>query len=303
VKRWRGRAVAAFALTVTALLTACGSDKPPDPAMVAAEDHEFTTLRRLARSAFENGQYAQAVGLYDKALDRAFARDDLPAIGDLGYESALALLRDGRPEDAAKRARETATELTRRGQTPFAALILAEAVALYGAQDAAAGPTAARARDAAGGNTATVARANYLLGMIAADQRDTGALAQCLAALGDPIDPGLRADRQELLGRSQLLSGAPTQALATFRDTVIQRRDTKDLPGVARALAFAGRAAADSGNGAEAADLYLRAGRAAQANNRPKEARQWLGSAARLAESSNAAAVLTEARERLASLD
>ena len=256
-----------------------------------------------AQAGLRVHQYAQAVGLYDKALDRAFARDDLPAIGDLGYESALALLRDGRSEAAAKRARETAIELTRRGQAPFPALTLAEAVALYSTKDAAAGPTAARARDSAGGNPQVTARANYLLGMIAADQRDAAALGQILVALGQPIDPGLRADRLELTGRSQLLAGAPTQALSSFQETVTLRRETKDLPGVARALAFAGQAATDSGNGAEAADLYLRAGRAAQANNRPADARQWLSSAARLAETSNAPTILAEARERLASLD
>ncbi|HEY4134304.1 MAG TPA: hypothetical protein VGO34_03730 [Alphaproteobacteria bacterium] len=293
------RALAFVLLAVAPALAACGGTPAPDPAKLAAEDHEFDSLRRLARGAFENGQYAQAVGLYDRALARAFARDDLPAIGDLGYESSLALLRDDRPADAARRARDTATELARRGQAPFPALTLAEAVALYGAKDPQAGQTAQRAREAAGTNAALTARADYLIGMIAADSGDAATLTRIVNGLSAPTEPGLKADRQELLGRSQLLANAPAQAVTSFQDTVELRRKTKDLPGVARALAFAGQAAQAAGDGAAAADFYLRAGRAAQSNGRPADARQWLTNAAQLAQANGAATVLAEARQRL----
>ena len=293
-----------IALALGGLAASCGGgNKTPTPAEQAAEDREFSAQRRLARNAFENGQYQQAITLYDRALTRAFARDDLPAIGDLGYESALALLRQGHPDQAAKRASETAAELTRRGQTPFPALTLVEAAALYAAGDAVG---AARAADMTRGDprsdAATVARANYLLGMIAADKADRAGLDQALATLGNPTDPSLRGDQQELFGRARLLASDPAAARTAFETAVELRRETKDLTGTARALAFAGQAAASNGKNAEAADLYLRAGRSAQSNNRAADATRWLQSAAQLAQASGANTVLAEARDRLATL-
>lgn len=294
-----------IAMTLGGLVAGCGSSKPtPTPAEQAAEDREFSALRRLARSAFENGQYQQAVTLYDRALTRAFARDDLPAIGDLGYEYALALLRDGHPDQAAKRASETAAELTRRGQAPFPALTLVEAAALYAAGDAAG---AGRAADVTRGDprsdAATRARAYYILGMIAADNGERAALDQALSAVGSPTDPSLRADQQELLGRARLLASDSANARTAFETSVELRRETKDLTGTARALAFAAQAAVSSGQTADAADLYLRAGRSAQSNNRTADAKRWLQSAAQLAQTSGTGTVLSEARDRLAKLN
>jgi hypothetical protein len=294
-----------LAFALGGIVTGCSSSsKTPTPEEQAADDREFSALRRLARSAFENGQYGQAVTLYERALTRAFARDDLPAIGDLGYESALALLRDGHPDQAAKRASETAAELTRRGQAPFPALTLVEAAALYAAGKADNAIRAAElTRDDPRSDAPTRARATYILGMIAADKSDRTALDRALSSLGTPTDPSLRADQQELLGRSRLLAADPTGAQTAFETTINLRRDTKDLTGTARALAFAGQAAADGGRTADAADLYLRAGRSAQANSRPADAARWLQAAERLAQASGANAVLVEARDRLSALE
>jgi hypothetical protein len=100
-----------------------------------------------------------------------------------------------------------------------------------------------------------------------------------------------------------LLAADPTGAQTAFETTINLRRDSKDLTGTARALAFAGQAAADGGRTADAADLYLRAGRSAQANSRPADAARWLQAAERLAQAAGANAVLVEARDRLSALE
>ena len=96
---------------------------------------------RLARYAFEERQYDQAAQMYARVLERAYARDDLGAIGDVGYELAVVRLRQLDPRAAAAQARGTRDELRRRGNEPFAELYLVEAVALYElGEEAAPGP-------------------------------------------------------------------------------------------------------------------------------------------------------------------
>lgn len=290
-------------LTSLLSLSSCGGSNNRESQPSFVEDRELTAERRLARSAFENGQYAQAVTLYEKALARSYARDDVQMIGDIGYESALAFLRRGEPVKAGERVRDIATELSRRGRAPFAELYLVEAAALYvlGNPD-----QAQRALDATvaapGAGSMVRARAEYMRGMIAADRGDEAALDQALAALGNPADMALRADRLELMGRKRLLRGETADALSAFQETTNLRRDTKDYVGVSRALAFSGDAAELAGRRADAADYYLRAGRAAQADGRPTVAKPWLEHAARLAREADQPSVLREARERLTAI-
>src|SRR5204862_327001 len=71
------------------------------------------------------------------AADRDQERDDAQAIGDVGYNLAVAQLRAGTTQEAARTARETRAELERRRVSPPADLLLAQAAIAYraGAQD------------------------------------------------------------------------------------------------------------------------------------------------------------------------
>jgi hypothetical protein len=285
------------------LLAGCAA-APQSPEPAAPLDQELMSGWRLARYAFEEGQYDQAAQMYARVLERAYARDDLGAIGDVGYELAVVRLRQLDPAAAAAEARRTRDELRRRGDEPFAELYLVEAVALYElGEEGVAGTRADRAIALASGAGAPVAmRAWFLKGRIAADNADAAEVRRALAALGRSPNPELQADWLELTGRLELLEGRPERALSAFRDSADLRRDAEDYLGMARVLALAGAAAERAGLAGEGADLYFRAGRSAEVERDFANARRWLGAAARLAETTGQAAILAEANERLESL-
>jgi tetratricopeptide (TPR) repeat protein len=285
------------------VLADCGGSTPP-PQPPEAVDQDIVSGWRLARFAFEQGQYDQAAGLYARVLERAYARDDLKAIGDVGYELAVVRLRQRDVRGAAEQARRTRDELRRRGAKPFAELHLVESVALYetGDREGAEAMADEAIKLASDRNAPVVARALYLRGRIAADRGDRRAVSRVLAALGAPQDAGLRADRLELAGRLNMLENRPENALPAFRESADLRREVEDYIGMARALALAGEAAESSGQLAEAADLYFRSGRSAEVEGNPADARHWLGAAARLAATTGQAEILSQSRERLESL-
>ena len=284
-------------------LAGCGTSTPL-PAQ--PPDRNLASGWKLARFAFDGGDYEQAVVLYDRTLARAYARDDIQAIATIGYESALALLRAGQAAEAATRARRVREELNRRGVTPFPEIALTEAIALYAAGDrlgaeALATSLITDSRDAVDAS-AVVARAAYLWGMIAADRADRVGVSRALAEIGNPEAVSLRADRSELTGRLRLLEADPGAAMAAFEETADLRRETHDYPGVARALAAAGDAAEAAGRAAEAADLYLRAGRGAATLNRRDQAERWLRKAETIAARTGQADVADAARHQIARL-
>jgi tetratricopeptide (TPR) repeat protein len=291
----RGFALASLIL----LIAGCGgSTQPPAPEPL---DQELMSGWRLARFAFEQKQYDQAAGLYARVLERAYARDDLQAIGDVGYELAIVRLRQRDPRAAAEQAMHTREELHRRGAAPLAELHLVEAVALYEAGDR-EGAQAMADRTielAPAPGDPLVGRAVFLLGRIAADRADAAGVSRALAQLGDSQNAELRADRLELLGRLNVLEGRPESAVPAFRQSADLRREVEDYIGMARALALAGDVARSTGSTAEAADLYFRAGRSAELEGNRADARRWLDSAARLAASSGQAEILSQAKERL----
>jgi tetratricopeptide (TPR) repeat protein len=285
------------------VLAGCTAAAPaPEPAEPV--DQELMSGWQLARFAFEERQYDQAAGLYTRVLERAYASDDLGAIGDVGYELAVVRLRQLDASAAALQARQTRNELRRRGEEPFAELYLVEAVALYELGEPAGAEAMADQAIAlaSGPGDAVARRAWFLNGRIAADRADKAGVARALAALGRAQNPELQADRLELVGRQGLLDDRPDRALPAFRTSADLRRDAKDYLGMARVLALAGEAAERAGMASEAADLYFRAGRSAEVEGGPADARRWLGAAARLAETTGQTEILTQANERLARL-
>jgi tetratricopeptide (TPR) repeat protein len=290
-------------LAATVLLAGCtAADPTPQPAETA---DDLMSTWQLARFAFEKRQYDQAAELYTRVLERAYARDDLSAIGDVGYELAIVRLRQLEPAAAAAQARDTREELNRRGEEPFAELYLVEAVARYEAGERGQAEAMAETAIALTPNPLdpTAKRAWFLKGRIAADRGDQAGLSGALAVLGPSPNPELQADRLELTGRLDQLDHRPERALEAFRTSADLRRDTEDYLGMARVLALAGAAAEDAGLTEEAADLYFRAGRSAEVEGRPADARAWLAAAARLAETTGQIEILDQANQRLERLD
>lgn len=276
------------------LLAGCAGGADPQ---LQPEDRDLVRAMRLARVAFDSGNYRQAAALYGDAAAYAEARDDAWAIADAHYGAGASLLRQ-RQEMAALAEVEAAREaLALVDAQPFAELRLLEATVRYrlGQLERVSelvGPLRREQEPVIAG------RAIVLDGLLASDGGDAEALAQDLVALRALHEAGLAADEAELEGRLQLLQDQPGAAVAAFQRAAELRRDELDYEGMTRALAAAAAASEAATELPQAAELYLRAGRSAAARDQP-EAGDWLRSAELLAERAGRPELAQEARERL----
>lgn len=290
--RVHGLIPAALAL----LLAGCGGkDPPPGP----PEDQTLARHERAGQLAYSLERPAEAVAQYRSALKQAEARDDIDAIGDLSFNLVVALLRANQPEAALVTARRASAELTRRGGASFPALDLAEATALYRTGAAAqADALAAVIEDS--GDAGAAFSASFLRGLIADDADDAAGLTTALQRMSPPNGPAQQADLAELQARVARRGGDFAQARSSAMQAADLRRTSLDYRGMARSLALAADAAQQSGDAPAAADLYLRAGRSAAAQNDPDTARAWLRQAMKLTQD---AAIVDTAQAVLDSLD
>jgi len=278
---------------VLALLLAACSGNPPDEG--PPPDRQLEQTNRAGTQALALNQTAEAIKQYRAALSLAYERDDAAAIGDVGYNLAVAQLRAGAAADAMKTARETRAELDRRRKPPPAELILVQAAAAYrlGAADealAAAQEVLARAPL----DRETASRAWYIRGAVLADRGDAQGLAQAVAAIAPSSQPDQEGDRLELSGRAALLAGATDRAARELEQAADQRRLALDYRGMARALALAGEAALRQGRTGDAAVLFLRAGRSALLQGDTATGRTLLDRADQLAREAGASDVRVE---------
>jgi hypothetical protein len=259
------------------LLAACGGARP-EPAPVDEVLRNHLAAGRLALDAARHEEAARQYGL---ALGRARARDSAPDIAEAATGRAAALLARGEVRAALEEAEAARHDMLRRGAPVPPTLRLAEAAARYRAGDA---PGARALLDPwpEGGEAEAAQRAAFLLGLIAAEAGDAGALAQARARLGEPAARGLRADAEELAARAALLAGDGAGAEAAALRALEDRRAALDDRGVTRALALAADAAARQGARARDADYALRAGQGAAARGEAEEARRLLERARRL---------------------
>ncbi len=195
-------------------LAACGGGKPADEG--PPPDNRLEQANRAGTRALSLNQTEQAIKQYRAALAVAYERDDAAAIGDVGYNLAVAQLRSGATAEAARTAREVRAELDRRRQAPPAELVLVQAAAAYrlGAADQAmAFAQEVLARAPLPPEIST--RAWYIRGTVAADQRrlalDYRGMARALSFAGDATLRQGRTEEAAVLflraGRSALLQG------------------------------------------------------------------------------------------------
>jgi hypothetical protein len=267
-------------LLLPLLIAGCGGS-PPDTG-APSTDEMLQRQTHAGELAFELERNEEAAEQYRTALSRAQERDDPDAIGDTGYDLAVAELRANAPDKALADARATRIELERRGAKPFPALLLAESTALYRTGAAAEADRAAQ-RIQQSEDADAVAQATFLRGLIADDRGDEAGLATAADALTGVKAPPFEADSAELSARLALRRRDPARAREQAARAAELRQATLDYRGLARALAIEGTAAERLGDQTAAADLLLRAGRSAAAQGDKKSARAWLRRAASLA--------------------
>ena len=244
-------------------LAACGGGGPVDTG--PPPDVKLDQANNAGTQALSMDLPSLAVRQYKVALSRAYERDDAGAIGDVAYNLALAQMKAGDPKGAVATVRETRAELDRRRAAVPPELILVQAAASYRSGDlGAAGGAAQEVLDRGAKDPDVVRRAWFIRGLVAADRSDAAGLTQATGALAAPTKQAdLEADRQELQGRAALLANDSAGALTLFEQSATNRQQALDYRGMARALSLAGDAALRSGRAADAADLFLRAGRSA----------------------------------------
>jgi hypothetical protein len=243
-------------------LAACGGGGAVDPG--PPPDIKLDQANKAGTQALSMDMPSLAIKQYKVALSRAYERDDAAAIADVAYNLALAQMRAGDPKGALATVRETRAELDRRRATVPSELVLVQAAAAYRSGDLNGAAAAAQeVLDRGAKDPDAVPRAWFFRGLVDAERGNSAGLAQAIAALPPSKQAELEGDRQELLGRAALLANQPGEAQALFDQSAANRQQALDYRGMARALSLAGDAALRSNRTADAADLFLRAGRSA----------------------------------------
>lgn len=285
----------ALLVLTAALVSGCDGSRPPP---TAPADAAMQRSSQAGNLAFAMHRPAEAAAQYREALSRAEAADDAQAIGDYGYDLAVAELAANAPKEALAAARKTRTELMRRGLAAFPALILVEATALYRLGHKEQADRLASVVEA-GNDPSAAAGASFLRGLIADAAGNQAGLIAALARLQHPANDEQSADAFELAARRDLRDGDFATAAAEAARSADLRRNDLDYRGMARALAVQADAEAERGNASQAADLYIRAAQSAAAQGDSLAARPWLKRALALA---TTPALRQVARETLARL-
>ena len=114
--------------------------------------------------------------------------------------------------------------------------------------------------------------------------------------MGTPFAMGLRADREELVGRLAMAQSNWNEAIEAFDKTAEFRRDDFDYSEMVNGLALAAWACEQAGKLSDASKRYLRAGRSAARQGESREALNWLSRAEKLAGEAGDEATAKEAR-------
>ncbi len=256
-------------LIVLALLAHVGCATSPT---VPPQDQELSRTSDLARAAFEDGAVARALDLYRKALTRATAMDDAPAIGNAAYNLALCQILLGQLEQASAALAEARAACQRSGSNPADVLLLEATVAQRQGRLEQALSLADQVR-AASPDENDLFQATLLKGTIACQQDDPAGARTALveADKHHVADAALLAARERLAGNILLLEGNPAEAAAAFDRAVALFRTAKHYRDMALALRRAGEAYQQAGDTRCAEDRLWRARRSLAAQGEKVE--------------------------------
>jgi tetratricopeptide (TPR) repeat protein len=200
--------------------------------------------------------------------------------------------------EALERVNQSKAELARTNQSIPADILLLEATIVYrlGKLDDAWQLTDKILLDPSRLSEPIQSKTHFLRGLIAGEWDDINQLRNEIASLGKPTTVGLRADRQELVGRLSMGEGNWNEAIKAFDDTAELRRDDFDYSEMVNALAQAAWACEQAGKLSAASKRYLRAGRSAARQGQNRDALKWLNRAEKLAGEAGDEATAKQAR-------
>jgi tetratricopeptide (TPR) repeat protein len=281
---------------VILVFSGCGSSAQVQKGPAVDEDLE--RFNRAAQQAFDKGRLAQAVSFYQKALDRAYIRDDFRVALDVQYNMAICLINLQSYARAFEVIRQAKTEIAMAGQSPATDFLLLEATVLYLCEDSDAARKITDQILAAMPPASGIVQSKtyFLQGLIANKKGDTDKLREAIISMGQPNLPQLRADRYELSGQLAMAEQHWDEAINAFEAATELRREILDYRGMAKALALAGKASEKAGHADEAAICYLRAGRSAALQGLFDDALNWLNQAEQTANNAGEQQIVQEAR-------
>jgi tetratricopeptide (TPR) repeat protein len=290
---WRIGLLLVFAILV---FGGCGSSAPVQSS--AAMDEDLERFKRAAQQAYDNGRLQQAVSFYQKALQRAYIRDDYQAILDAQYNMAICLINLQTHAEAFEVIQQARTEMAMAGQGVAADFLLLEATVFYLREDSDAAWKITDQILAATPPASSIVqrKAHFLRGLIASQQDDTDKLREAIASMGQPSLPQLSADRFELLGHLAMAEQNWDAAINAFEAATELRREALDYRGMVKSLAMAGKASERAGHASEASVRYLRAGRSAALQGHLDQALTWLDQAEQIASNAGETKIVQEAR-------
>jgi tetratricopeptide (TPR) repeat protein len=285
-RRRRLHAVSRFLLAVAVaacVVSGCASSTKVNDA--PAQDEILERTNRSALQAFERGNFEQAAAFYEKALNRAYIRDDFNAIMNARYNLAICLINQQSYEKAFGVVQQAKTEMAMRGSGVQVDFLLLEATVLHLTDNAGeALKITDRILSTKPEASSLIRRkTHYLRGLIAVQQGETDRLREAIASLGQPELSQLRADRYDLVGHLAMAEQNWETAIDAFDNAAALRREDLDYRKMAAALAFSALACEQAGKTPEASNRYLRAGLSAALRGEHGKARQWLERAETLA--------------------
>ncbi|MFC1580983.1 tetratricopeptide repeat protein [Thermodesulfobacteriota bacterium] len=282
----------------------CGCQTAAVQKKGGSTDERVELLNNAARTAFNQDNIRQAEAVYEKVLDRAFMRDDFPAIVDAKYNLTICRMRLGRYADALDTIQSAKRDAEATSGERTAELKILEAQILYRMQrlDAAWGISEQLIKGETALSPEISAMAHALRGLIACDQSDIQTARAELGAMGYVSGDFLQAEHAELSGRIAMLEKDWQGAIKAFEEEISHRRRSGHYEVMADALAHAGMAYEKAGDLSRAANRFFRAGRSAQIQNMPRLAFKWLTRAQELASRVGDKATAQEARMRLSQI-
>ncbi len=257
-----------FVIALT-ILTLVGCATPP---AAPPKDKELSRTGDLARAAFEEGATAKAIGLYQEALNRAYAMDDAMEIGNAAYNLALCHVLLGQLDQANALLTEAKAAFTRHGSIPADVLLLEATVTqrqgkleqalLLADQVLSASPDESHRFQAA-----------LLKGTVACQQNDPARARTALAEADKHhvAHAALLAARERLAGNIFLLEGNPAEAAAALDRAAALFQKAKHYRDMALTLRRAGEAYREAGDTQRAEDRLFRARRSLTAQGEKAE--------------------------------
>jgi tetratricopeptide (TPR) repeat protein len=251
------------------MLVGCGTMKPA----TKSTDRELNRVSGLARSAYEAGQYEEAVKLYGRALNRARAMDAFGEIGNSAYNLAVSETALGQYDDARIHLREARVALERSRKDPVDTLVLESQVAYRQAKYVEAVELADEGLRSLQKKPNKVAELQLIMlkADVAIEQTNVSLARAFLDSARGQVKKDypawLIADEAKMRGQVALLEGGAEEAAQEFDREVGFRKKAKQYGPMSEALVRAGNAYKDAGVFERAADRYLRGARSMKAQD------------------------------------